>query len=83
MGLKLWKDLCESIHIASINDDNVYTSKIVSFVSKFKLFFTGGGKSFLKELEAVGDDDKFYLYCIRCYIPTIASRKFNTHHLSV
>lgn len=41
------------------------------FEKLVKLLFYEGGKSFLKKGDILGDDETFYMHCLRCYIPKI------------
>ena len=82
-GLNLWVDLCKFIHITTIDDDDDYKNEMDSFESKLKLFFTAGGKSYLTKGAVSGDDETFYMHCLRCYIPKIARTTFKDHHLGV
>ena len=50
---------------------------------KLKVFYSAGGKSFFTKGIAEGDDETFYMHCLRCCIPKIAKITYQRHHLGV
>ena len=68
-------------YTASINDGNVYKNKMTYFEGKLKILSTAGGNTFLKKGTVISNKEKFYMHCIRFYIPTISRRTFSDHHL--
>ena len=53
-----------------------------TFQKKIKNYYAGG-KSFLTKGKVVGDDETFYMHCLRCYTPHIAEITYKQHHLGV
>ena len=82
-GLKLWVDLCTFIHLTTIDNDDKYRNEMDTYVKNVKLFFSAGGKSFLTKGVVKGDDETFYMHCLRFYIPKIAKETFEENHLGV
>ena len=66
--------------------DNVreYKKDMKTFVNNIKEFYEIGKRSFMtKELSKVGDDETFYLHCLRFYMPKIAEETLEKHNLGL
>ena len=84
-GLTLWPSLNEFLKITKLQqgDKDNYLENLKKFEDELKLFYSAGGKSFLTQGTIVGDDETFYMHCLRCYIPQIARTTYDRHHLGV
>ena len=84
-GLTLWPSLNEFLKITRMQqgDKDDYLENLKKFEDELKLFYSAGGKSFLTKGTIVGDDETFYMHCLRCYIPQIARTTYDRHHLGV
>ena len=52
--------------------------------TNIKLFYNAGKHTFLtKNVSSPGDDETFYLHCLRFYIPQIAEVTLKKHNLGV
>ena len=84
-GLQIWPDLVSFLNITKIGqgDEDNYLKRLDTFEEQLKIFYSAGGKSFLTKGKDVGDDETFYMHCLRCYIPHIAKITYEEHHLGV
>ena len=84
-GLESWPRLNEFLKITKLEqgDKDDYLEKIKQFEEELKHFYATGGKVFLTKGTIVGDDETFYMHCLRCYIPQIARTTYQRHHLGV
>ena len=83
MDLKIWVKLNTFINITTIEDNNIYKEQLDSFEQNLKDFYTIGGESFLTKGQEIGDDETFYMHCLKCYIPRIARKTYDNHHLGI
>ena len=54
-----------------------------TYVKHVNLFFSAGGKSFLKKGVVKGHDETFDFRCLWFYIPKIAKKTFEENHIGV
>ena len=53
------------------------------FEESLKDFYEVGGKSFLTKGDKIGDDETFYMHCLRFYLPDIAKKTLKDHKLGL
>ena len=72
-GLTLWEEITPFLVITTIKDVPKYMVELEKWVDKLKRFYEVGEKTFLtKNPSNPGDDETFYLHCLRFYLPQIA-----------
>ena len=70
--------------ISVIEDEDEYKKKMLAFESNLKLFYKAGRNTFLtKNAHSPGDDETFYLHCLRFYLPPIAKTTLEKHNLGL
>ena len=56
---------------------------MTQFENNVKDFYEIGGKTFLRKGNIFGDDEKFYVHCLRLYLPMNAKYTFEDHNLGL
>ena len=69
------------LQITKIDDQSEYEAKMSQFVEHTKDFYEVGGKLFLMKGGKSGDDETFYMHCLRFYLPDIAKKTLKAHNL--
>ena len=84
-GMEIWPCLVTFLSTTKIGtgEKDQYLNMLKAFEQNVKKFYSAGGKSFLTKATVVGDDETFYMHCLRCYIPHIAKITYDQHHLGV
>lgn len=83
-GLELFAKITPFLVISVIEDKEEYKRKILAFKSNLKLFYEVGRNTFLtKNSHSPGDDETFYLHCLRFYLPEKAKTTFEKHNLGL
>ena len=96
-GLSLWKSIFRFLAIARLREDDVasttetekhitmteYINLTLKFKSDVKLFYTVGSRTFLSRRGTEGEDETFYMHCLRYYLPGIVDTTFERHGCGV
>ena len=84
-GMEIWPSLVSFLSITKIGigEKDHYIDMLNTFQTNLKKFYSAGAKSFLTKGKVVGDDETFYMHCLRCYTPNIAEITYKQHHLGV
>ena len=83
-GLELWEKITPFLIISVIENDEIYKQEMLAFSNNLKKFYAAGKHTFLtKNAATPGDDEKFYLHCLRFYLPRIAQKIYNENHLGL
>ena len=84
-GMEIWPSLVRFLSTTKIGigEKDQYLDMLNTFEQNVKKIYSAGGKSFLTKGKVVGDDETFYMHCLRCYIPHIAQITYDQHHLYV
>ena len=82
-GLEIWSKIVPFLQITKIDDQSEYKAKMSQFVENIKDFYEVGGKSFLTKGGESGDDETFYMHCLRFYLPDIAKKTLKDHNLGL
>ena len=83
-GLLLFLKITPFLVITTIDNVEEYKKKMLEFNTNIKLFYNAGKYTFLtKNVSSPGDDETFYLHCLRFYIPQIAEVTLKKHNLGV
>ena len=70
-GLDIWHYICPFLSKSRIIDKVCYEQEIIDFENNVKLLYQYGSMVFLTKVQ-VGDEDTFYMHCLRYYMPIIA-----------
>jgi hypothetical protein len=83
--MEIWPSLVTFLSTTKIGigEKDQYLNMLNTFEQNVKKFYSAGGKSFLTKATVVGDDETFYMHCLRCYIPHIAKITYDQHRLGV
>ena len=76
----LWHIITPFLTITYIHDKASYQTKLDKFISDLKKFYLVGGETFLSTNYA-GDEEKFYVRCVRFYLPKIAEVTLERHNM--
>ena len=82
-GLESWSKIVPFLQITKIDDQSEYKVKMSQFVENLKDFYEVGGNSFLTKGGTSGDDETFYMHCLRFYLPDIAKKTLKDHNLGL
>ena len=83
-GLLLFQKITPFLVISTIDNIEEYKKEMSEFNKNIKLFYNAGKHTFLtKNVSSPGDDETFYLHCLRFYIPHIAEVTLKKHNLGV
>ena len=82
-GLESWSKIVPFLQITKIDDQSEYEVKMIQFVNNLKDFYKVGGNSFLTKGGTSGDDETFYMHCLRFYLPDIAKKTLKDHNLGL
>ena len=82
-GLEIWSKIVTFLQITTIDDESKYKEKLNQFEENLKDFYEVGGKSFLTKGDKIGDDETFYMHCLRFYLPDIAKKTLKDHNLGL
>ena len=73
--LQLWPKITKFMLIEKVEDVREYNEKLSGWIDLLKKFYVVGGRTFItKNPNHPGDDETFYLYCLRYYMPQIAKK---------
>ena len=82
-GLESWSKIVPFLQITKIDDQSEYEVKMSQFLENLKDFYEVGGNSFLTKGGTSGDDETFYMHCLRFYLPDIAKKTLKDHKLGL
>ena len=83
-GLELWEKITPFLVISTIDNVEIYKKQMLDFNKNIKKFYASGKHTFItKNTATPGDDETFYLHCLRFYIPKIAKKTFEENNLGV
>ena len=82
-GLEIWSKIVPFLQITKIDDQSEYQAEMSQFEDNLKDFYEVGGKSFLTKGDKIGDDETFYMHCLRFYLPDIAKKTLKDHNLGL
>ena len=83
-GLNIWHNIVPFLGITTIGKEtNKYRKLLTQFENDVKDFYEIGGKTFLMKRNIVGDDDTFYMYFLRFYLPMNAKDTFEDDNLDL
>ena len=82
-GLDMWSKIVPFLQITTIDNESKYLDKSNQFEENLKEFYEVGGKSFLTKGNKIGDDETFYMHCLRFYLPHIAKETLKEHNLGL
>ena len=83
-GLLLWQGISPFLNITTIEDADEYKGKMETFTNNLKQFYTIGGRSFLTSNPSlVGNDETFYMHCLRFYLPKIAAHTLEIYKMGI
>ena len=68
----MWSKIVPFLQITTIDDESKYLEKSNQFEEHLKKIYEVGAKSFLTKGNKIGDDETFYMHCLRFYLPHIA-----------
>ena len=81
-GLLIWEAITPFLLITEIEDKNKYEKEMSDFNCNLKEFYAVGATTFLTKKQ-IGDDETFYLHCLRYYLPKIVTETFNENNLGI
>ena len=81
-GLITWGKITSFLVITTIENKEEHERKVLVFEKNIKAFYAAGAKTFLTK-NNIGDDETFYLHCLRFYIPKIAKQTFEQHNMGI
>ena len=83
-GLQIWFNIVPFLAITIIGTKTeLYKEVMTQFENDVKDFYEIGGKTFLTKRNVVGDDETFYMHCLRFYLPMHAKLTFENHNLGL
>ena len=83
-GLTLWEQITPFLVITCIDNVTTYRHELDVWVDKLKKFYEVGKTTFLtKNPSNQGDDETFYMHCLRFYLPKIALDTFEKFELGL
>ena len=83
-GLQIWYNIVPFLAITTIGTrTELYKKVMTQFENDVKDFYEIGGKTFLTKWNIVGDDETFYMHCLRFYLPMNAKDTFEDHNLGL
>ena len=72
-GLQIWNKISYFLNISTIDNVDVYQSELQFFKQDIVKFYEVGAKTFLsKDNNNIGNDETFYMHCLRFYLPVHA-----------
>ena len=78
-GLLLWQKITPFLVQTTVEDKDKYKNDLMKFKEHLELFYEQGKLTFLtKNPATVGDDETFYLHCLRYLSFVNYNRVFNT-----
>ena len=81
-GLLIWEAITPFLLITTIEDKEKYEKEMSDFEYNVKEFYAVGANIFLTK-KIIGDDETFYLHCLRYYLPKIVRETFNENYLGI
>ena len=81
-GLSTWEKITPFLVITTIENKEEHERNVLVFEKNIKAFYAAGAKTFLTK-NNIGDDETFYLHCLRFYIPKIAKQTFEQHNMGI
>ena len=63
--------------------ESQYLREIETFKFNVKEFYSAGLRTFLSSPSQNGDDETFYMHCLRYYVPKIALETYETHKCGI
>ena len=82
-GLILLSEITPFLVITEISDNiDEYKNQFERFNNNVKDFYEVGSRTFLTKREC-GDDETFYMHCLRFYLPQIAADTLKKHKLGL
>lgn len=81
-SLDLWHRICPFLTKSRITDPDKHEHEFDSFKNDIELFYFYGSKTFLTR-NTVGDEETFYMHCLRFYMPQISQNNYVNHGVGV
>ena len=81
-GMDSWYKIFPFLTKARVTDKNIHEEDLKMFDKNVKLLYKYGNMTFLTTTE-VGDQETFYMHCLRYYMPKIAWHTYQYHALGL
>lgn len=81
-SLGIWYQINPFLNKMKIHDADTYEREMLEFTDLLKQFYKFGSKTFLAQ-NTTGEQDTFYLHCLRFYLPGIAKNTWENTSLGL